>query len=113
MINECFTENMNIARVLHRLAYSFKRHVYVMDHYFVHVGMMKVPFYKGERDGSVFKVGILIEVLIHIHQWPWFGGLHASVKCQWPANPNSDWIHHTIFLTLNFIIDFVTYEVNI
>ena len=28
-----------------------------------------------------------------------------------PANPNLDWIHHATFLTLNFIIDFVTYEV--
>ena len=46
VINECFTENMNIARVLRRLAYSFKRHVYVMDYYFVHVGMMKVHFLK-------------------------------------------------------------------
>ena len=45
MINECFTESMNIARVLRHLAYSFKRHVYV-DYYFVHVGMMKVHFLK-------------------------------------------------------------------
>ena len=55
VINECFTENMNIARVLCPLAYnntfmmdySFKRHVYVMDYYFVHVCMMKVHFFKG------------------------------------------------------------------
>ena len=45
VINECFTESMNIARVLRHLAYSFKRHVYV-DYYFVHVGMMKVHFLK-------------------------------------------------------------------
>ena len=34
VINECFTKNMNIAKVLRHLAYSFKRHVYVMDYYF-------------------------------------------------------------------------------
>ena len=64
--------------------------------------------FKEGRDGHVFKVCILTEALVHVYQWPLFGELCTFVKAEWPANTNSDWLHHATFLTLDFIVEFGT-----
>ena len=67
--------------------------------------------FKGGRDGNIFKVGVLIEA----HLWQWSHIWWVIYICEgpkWPINLNSDWIHHKTFLTLDFITDFVTYEIS-
>ena len=64
--------------------------------------------FKGGSDGNIFKIG-------SYSHWGTYScrGMAIVWWPEWPANPNSDWIQHVLFLTLNFIIDFVTYELNI
>ena len=66
-------------------------------------------FCKGGRDGKYFKVGFLIEALFQVYQWRhiWCV-IYLCNGSELPSNLNSDFIHHTTFLSLRSINKIVT-----